>query len=189
MPVVRRVTTTGQPASGPPCATYAHRTGGDAPIGLWDGIAAQITALGYHIERDDCGSAYGQTNWTNNVVTVRADVQPAQAAKTLTHELAHILCDHKIRTATRPLREVEAESVACVVAAVCGLDTLPHSVPYIASWANDRDTAHQSAERVLAVADTILKQLDLALPETGAVDLDRHTSTATRAYPHVMAVA
>jgi hypothetical protein len=185
VPVVDVSQLQGNPPTVHPAPPTPIELAGDAPTGLWDGIAAQITTLGYRIERGDCGGANGQTNWTDSVVTVRADVEPAQAAKTLTH----ILCDHKTRTVARSLRKVEAESVACVVAAVCGLDTLPCSVPYVAGWANDRDTAHQSAERVLGVADSILKRLDLALNEAAAADLGLHASTATHACPHLLAVA
>ncbi|HEU0089027.1 MAG TPA: hypothetical protein VFQ77_15495 [Pseudonocardiaceae bacterium] len=135
---------------------------GDAPTGLWDGVTAQIRSRGYTVERGDCGTAYGRTIFPERRVIVRDGVEPAQAAKTLTHELAHILCDHESRVTStpRPLREVEAESVACIVATACGLDTLSYSVPYVAGWARDRDTARESAERVLTVADTILAHLE-----------------------------
>lgn len=135
---------------------------GDAPAGLWDGIAAQITAQHYTLERGDCGGAYGRTIYGDRRVVIRDDIEPAQAAKTATHELAHILCEHEARhfDAPRAMREVEAESVACIVASVCGLDTLAYSVPYVAGWAADPDTARASAQRVLAVADTILTGLD-----------------------------
>lgn len=188
VPVVDVSQLQGAPQAAQPTPPRPVELSGDAPTGLWDGVAAQIIARGYRIERGDCGGAYGETNWTNSVVTVRADVDPAQAAKTLTHELAHILCGHDTRTVSRSLREVEAESVACVVAAVCGLDTLPYSVPYVAGWAADRDTARQSAERVLAVADTVLKQLDHAT-RLGTLDYDDRTSNAAHVDAHAMAVA
>jgi hypothetical protein len=139
---------------------------GDAPAGLWDGIADQITRTGYQVERGDCDGAYGVTNFLTRRVRVRADLEPAQAAKTLTHELAHILCEHeqRIDTTSRSLQEVEAESVACIVTAVCGLDSLSYSVPYVAHWATDTETARLSAERVLAVADTILERLETQQP-------------------------
>lgn len=50
--------------------------------------------------------------------------------------------------------------MACIVTAVCGLDSLEYSVPYVAGWAKDRETARKSAERVFAVADKILAQLE-----------------------------
>lgn len=151
---------------------------GDAPIGLWEGIAEHITSLGYRIERTDCNPAYGQTHYADRRVVVRPNLATSQAAKTLTHELAHILCDHELRSTTpRGLREVEAESVACIVTAACGLNTLDYSVPYVAGWATDRETARKSAERVLAVADTILARLEASgVTTTSAADADQRVA-------------
>lgn len=140
-----------------PVPTRCALLPGDAPAGLWEALAAQVSAAGYQIERGDCGSANGVTDFTARTVRVRSDVDPAQAAKTLAHELAHILCEHDKRTdVTRQIGEIEAESVACIVATVCGLSTLAYSVPYVAGWATQATAAKQSAERVLSVADCIL---------------------------------
>jgi hypothetical protein len=105
--------------------------------------------------------ANGATYYGERRVVVRPDLSGSQAAKTLTHELAHILCDHEKRESlSRDVREVEAESVACVVTAVCGLDSL------------DRETARKSAEPVFAVADKILAHLESATAHA----LAEHTS-------------
>ncbi|PSK89946.1 hypothetical protein CLV63_12450 [Murinocardiopsis flavida] len=135
---------------------------GAAPEQLRDGIAAQIRARGFTVERGDCGDAYGWVRWDTRTVRVRATVDDAQAVKTLVHELAHIACEHEQRSATTPraLCEVEAESVACVVAAVAGLDSLAYSVPYVAHWAGTAETARASAERVLRVADEVVSALE-----------------------------
>jgi hypothetical protein len=144
---------------------------GDAPTGLWDEVAAQVTKLGYRIERTDCRPANGATYYGERRVVVRPDLSGSQAAKTLTHELAHILCDHEKREGlSREVREVEAESVACIVTAVCGLDSLEYSVPYVAGWAQDRETARRSAERVFAVADKILAHLESATAQAMVED-------------------
>jgi hypothetical protein len=174
VPVVDVSQLQGDPRAHHPAPPSPIELSGDAPAGLWDGIAALITARGYTVERADCGSAYGETIWSERRVLVRPDVDPAQAAKTLTHELAHILCDHELRRADtlRQVREVEAESVACIVTAVCGLDTLAYSVPYVAGWVDDRDTARASAHRVLTLADAILGQLDAAPRRSASADAD-----------------
>jgi hypothetical protein len=39
-------------------------------------------------------------------------------------------------------------------------------VPYVAGWARDQDTATRSAERIYAVADTILTRLGVPAPGT-----------------------
>ncbi|WP_291408847.1 hypothetical protein [Actinophytocola sp.] len=185
VPVVDVSQLQGEPRANRPAPPRPIELSGDAPAGLWDLIAAQITARGYSVERGDCDGAYGRTIWGERRVIVRADVDPAQASKTLTHELAHILCEHETRGADTPrhLREVEAESVACVVAAVCGLDTLAYSVPYVAGWAADRDAARQSAQRVLTVADAILGRLDQAPHQAASTDAD--TSAANAAHRNV----
>ena len=147
---------------------------GVAPARLWDSIAAQITARGFTVERGDCGDAYGWTRWATRTVRVRAAVDDAQAVKTLVHELAHIACDHEQRrtTTSRALLEVEAESVACVVAGFAGLDSLAYSVPYVAGWAGDTATAHASAERVLSIAEQIVSALEAGTPQPAARAID-----------------
>lgn len=144
---------------------------GLAPDELWNHVAALITERGYSIERGDCGTAYGWVRFDTRTVRVRANVEPAQATKTLVHELAHIWSGHDSRPGlTRAQHEVEAESVACLVSTVMGLDTLPYSVPYVAHWAGDADTARASADRVATVAD----QITAALQERAST----HNTTA-----------
>ncbi|MBB5429937.1 ArdC-like ssDNA-binding domain-containing protein [Nocardiopsis composta] len=158
--------TDGDPLPEPETGLVPAELRGAAPEHLWSGIADQISEQGYTVERGDCGSAYGFTDFPDRCVRVRDAVDDAQAAKTLIHELAHILCGHeeRITTVPRTVLEVEAESVACIVAAVAGLDSLPYSVPYVAGWADDVDTARQSAERVAAVADAIITRLQASAP-------------------------
>jgi DNA primase len=65
---------------------------GQAPHGLWDALAEQVRARGFELRRGDCpGGVNGLTHYLERTVTVRADVDDAQAVKTLAHELAHVL--------------------------------------------------------------------------------------------------
>jgi len=59
--------------------------------------------------------------------------------KTLIHESAHVLLHQSPPGCElpRPLKEVEAESVAYVVASVHGMPTDDYSFPYVAGWAGD----------------------------------------------------
>jgi hypothetical protein len=132
---------------------------GDAPAGLWVSVAALIEAEGFTVERGPCDrGAFGTTDLAARTVRVRDDVEPAQAAKTLTHELAHVLMGHD-GSMPGQVREVEAESVACLVTAALGLDSLAYSVPYVAGWAGNIAAVRTSAERVIATADLILAAL------------------------------
>ena len=96
-------------------------------------MAAQVEAAGFSIERGDCGGANGRTDFLSRVVRVRADVDAAQAAKTMAHELGHVLLDHGTSSCRGPA-EVEAESVAFLVCAGSGMETASYSFPYVTVW-------------------------------------------------------
>ena len=122
-------------------------------------------------------------------VRVRADVDAAQAVKTLAHEAGHVLlhdpADFTLppggagisRTATTPgtptgagattaqcrgVREVEAESVAYLVAATHGLPTDDYTFAYVTGWAAGVDRAEpervvrDTGVRVLAAGRAVL---------------------------------
>ena len=140
----------------------AHLTGAE-PEGLWDHLAGLVHDDGYHLERGPCGlGANGYTDYTARTVRVRDDVDPAQAVKTLAHELGHIRADHEHRfpdyAVSRDCRgqaEVEAESIAYLITAQAGLDSGTYSVPYLASWAGgDAELLRESMTRTLAIART-----------------------------------
>jgi antirestriction protein ArdC len=135
---------------------------GQAPGGLWDALAAQVQAEGFTLERGDCGSANGTTNMTTHIVRVRADVDAAQATKTLCHELAHIRLGHSgCITQPRSRIEVEAESVAYVVMRARGARTEAYSFPYVAHWAGgDPEKVLETAELVQRAARAILEALE-----------------------------
>jgi antirestriction protein ArdC len=138
---------------------------GDAPAQLWQRLAQVVENNGYRIERGPCGGAYGHTRFTDHIVRVRDDVAPAQATKTLAHELGHIRAEHHTRfaenyhrdTRCRGIAEVEAESIAYIVSAAAGLDTTDYTVPYIAHWAGgDTTVLRDTAARVITLARVIL---------------------------------
>jgi DNA primase catalytic core len=146
--------------------------GGQAPAGLWDRLAAQVQARGFTVDRGDCGQANGYTRFDTRVVRVRAELDDAQAVKTLAHELAHVILHdpgqvHADDTrACRGRVEVEGESVAYLVATSQGLASDAYSFPYVAHWADRvdaaslRDVLEQTAQRVQTTAHTILDALD-----------------------------
>jgi hypothetical protein len=136
---------------------------GEAPTGLWDSLAEQVTTAGLELVRGQCGGANGRTDYSTRTVTVREDVDDAQACKTLAHELGHILLGHEaqLMTGCRRVLEVEAESVAYIVAQASGLDCSGYSLPYVAHWAGgDLATVRKTAERVVSCAGVILAALD-----------------------------
>jgi hypothetical protein len=140
---------------------------GDDVSGAWDAVQGLIEAHGYRVERGSCGGANGYTDPRTMVVKVRDDVSPAQALKTLIHELAHIECLH-VEDMTSYLlhqgrQETEAESVAYVVCGALGLDSGAYSAPYVRGWSNgDAAVLAAAAELVIRSAGRILKGLEAA---------------------------
>ncbi len=120
---------------------------GHAPPGLWESLTGLVTGRGFTVERGDCGPANGITDFTARTVRVRGDVDDAQAVKTLAHEAGHVLlhdpadpADLGGSTVTsagfcRGTVEVEAESLAYLVAAAHGLATDDYTFPYVTGWA------------------------------------------------------
>lgn len=142
-------------------------TGGD-PAGLFDRLGELVTAEGYRIERHpEAGTSQGWTNYAERTVSVRPDVDPAQAAYVLAHELGHIRARHDEREISRPQRETEADSIAYVVCTALGLDSDISSVPYVAGW-SDGDP-----EVIAAAADIVRREASRILSELQPADDDQ----------------
>jgi hypothetical protein len=61
----------------------------------------------------------------------------------------------------RGVLEVEAESVAYIVSAACGLPTDGYSLPYVALWAGGNvKMVRETATRVMTAARTILAAVE-----------------------------
>jgi len=146
---------------------------GTGPESLWDRLAGLVEQDGFAVERGDCHGANGHTRFDDRVVRVRDDVDPAQATKTLAHELGHIRAGHETRfldrahgsVACRGGAEVEAESIAYLVTTAAGMHSDAYSIPYVAGWSGgDCDVLRRTASHVLTVARTITTQLGAFAP-------------------------
>jgi hypothetical protein len=75
-------------------------------------------------------------------------------------ETAHVLLHEEApgRYLPRPVKEVEAESVAYVVASVHGMNTDGYSFPYVAGWAGERGgrAVTETQSRVAQAARSII---------------------------------
>ena len=122
---------------------------GEAPPGLWDGLARQVDEAGFALSMaDPGGGARGRTNHLTHQVEVSPDLEPAQQVKTLAHELGHVLLHDPVQLPVEVLHkpggrgrvELEAESVAYLVTAAHGLDSSGYTFAYVGGWVPDRDT-------------------------------------------------
>ncbi len=165
---------------------------GQAPPGLGDSLAVLVAEQGFRLERGDCDGANGITLYDERVVRVRADVDDAQEAKSLAHELGHVLlAPDGMGGGCRGLREVEAESVAYMVTSAHGLDSGQYTFRYVTGWATQaaddsspEDVVRATGQRVTEVADRILAhtQADAIQPSEEALqaleaDIDRTINT------------
>ena len=132
----------------------------DAPEGIWDVLVSQATTAGFEVIREQKGSENGYCDFLNKKIAVRPDVAPAQAVKTLVHELAHALLHSEDRPNTAAIAEVEVESVAYIVCDAIGLDTSDYSFAYVARWSEGSiDFLRETGERVVGCAKQILEGL------------------------------
>jgi len=141
------------------------RLTGDDDHGLIAPLTKHLAANGWGIHRGRLTGANGYTNPETRQVTLAEGIAVEQAAKTLLHEAAHIelrhidnLDEYRVH---RGRMEVEAESVAYIVAGLHEFDTSRYSIGYITSWAGE-DTAliREAASRVLTAAHTIAEIFD-----------------------------
>lgn len=210
--------TSGQPL---PQQPTPQLLAGQAPQGLWDALAAQVTAQGFTLRRGDCGPGVnGLTHYRDRTVTVRADVDDAQAVKTLAHELGHVLMHDptnptdltsgattgmppqagapplvaaRAKTSAALCRgtvEVEAESLAYLIAASHGLDTGSYTFAYVAGWAANagQDGAAAPEHVVRSTAGRVLAAARLVLAGSQqAAAADHSTGPPTQAVADVAA--
>jgi len=168
---------------------------GQAPAGLWDGLADQITAHGFGLRlvsnAATIGGANGLTDYLTREVSLRMDMDDAAQVRTLAHELGHVVLHGPENTDAamhRGVAEVEAESVALILLAAHNMDSSQYTVPYVSTWASRIDgvdpvtAVQQTAARVRTAALGILDKLDTqTLPNGDPPGLDRATAIAPAA--------
>jgi DNA primase len=206
--------TTGKPLPTPP---RPQLLAGQAPAGLWDALAQVVTEGGFAVERGDCGAANGLTDYLARTVRVRADVDDAQAVKTLAHEVGHVLLHdpgNVLATAgtagipgtaatpgnprdpattsadCRGIKEVEAESVAYLVTAAHGLGTEDYTFPYVTGWASEVDRAEpERVVRETGARVLAASRTVLALTQPEPTTADQELTTAAELGPERTAAA
>ncbi|SDL93152.1 ArdC-like ssDNA-binding domain-containing protein [Microbacterium azadirachtae] len=133
---------------------------GDNDRGILTPLAEHLRRAGWMIAREHLWQANGYTDPARHLIVIDHNLSPAQTAKTLLHEAAHIQLDHtadlKEYRTHRGRMEVEAESVAYILAGLAGLDTSTYSIGYITGWsAADPDLVRETANHVLEAVHAI----------------------------------
>jgi len=109
------------------------------------------------------GSVNGYCYPDQKSITVDSTMSEAQKAKTLAHELGHMLLHTGLDRAlmTRDDKELEAESVAFIVCNAMGLETAEYSFGYLACWKGKgaEKAFRESTTRITEAASKIIEAL------------------------------
>lgn len=130
--------------------------------GAFERLAAVANTVGFCVVRATMPSAvFGDCTYSTSCIRVSSAAAPAQAVKTLAHEIAHAMLHEGCEN--RALAELEAESVAFVVCRHLGLDTSEYSLGYVTRWAGGTEVALEqikcSCARITATAKRIIDSL------------------------------
>ncbi|WP_190824778.1 ArdC-like ssDNA-binding domain-containing protein [Saccharopolyspora pogona] len=142
---------------------------GPAPEGMREGLAAIVAEHGFTLTSQPSRLGEdGYTDFASRNINITPGQSDAQAALTLAHEVGHMLMhDPTTRDPDEPghhrgIGEVEAESVAYLIAGHFGYDTRDNSFPYVAGWAGQRnptEVVRSTAEKVVRTAGDIIERI------------------------------
>ncbi|MDW8750564.1 PBECR4 domain-containing protein [Streptococcus suis] len=133
---------------------------------------------------DTPGTSRGYYSPMENKIVLQKGMSEQQTLKTLFHEMAHSdlhnLDAKATQDFTRSTKELQAESVAYVVASHYGFDTSEYSFGYLANWTEDAATL-SDLEAQLAIiqkeANSLIQRLDQSLEKVVSKTLSADTFT------------
>lgn len=141
---------------------------GDVDAARKDAIFTAIKKVtGIDVEFQDIkGGSKGYYSPASDTIVIKTGMSDAQTLKTVFHETAHkLLHDPKSEIVTvkspRNEKEVQAESVAFMVAEKFGIDTSEYSFPYIASWSEGKQL--EQLKNALQEIQSAAKQISNAI--------------------------
>lgn len=139
---------------------------GEDSKGTFTKVATLLTGQGWEVSSEPIAhiGVNGYTEPGTRKVVVNSENSPAQQAKTMIHEWAHIELGHvedlNEYQQHRGRMEAEAESVAYVMSGILGEDSSGYSVGYVAGWTrNDPETVKEVGEKVLATVNRMCATL------------------------------
>lgn len=155
--------TEGEPLPEPPAA-QALNGEGESEIGtrIDRRLSGFLIEEGVRLSSEDTGRANGYYRPADRFIAISNQLSGDQRTKTLVHEAAHYLADHR-GTVTREDAETVAESSAFVVLAHYGIDAGSYSFPYVARWAQDKAVLRRNLSEVQGVAAGLIAGIE----ETG----------------------
>ncbi len=151
--------------------SICNRIEGEDPAGHYAQLVTVAQSIGFTVEDHAYGgSTNGDCSHREHRIRVEAHNTPAQRVKTLAHELGHAILHAEYDS--RPVAELEAESVAFIVCANLGITSDDYSFGYVAIWAGGGDEAQkaikESGGRIQRAAEQILSTIEPATSSVAA---------------------
>jgi hypothetical protein len=118
-----------------------------------------LVEQGVSVIREDTRPANGYYHRFLRRITLDERFEGDRAAKTLTHETAHMVADHSLGIDPRDAETV-AESAAFLVLNHAGIDGSGYSFPYPARWAQDRIVLKRNLDAVQKTVHLLIDALE-----------------------------
>jgi antirestriction protein ArdC len=118
-------------------------------------LARFLLDEGLRLTKEDTGRANGFYRPGDRLIAISDRLTGDQQTKTLTHEAAHYLADHR-GAIPREDAETVAESATFVVLSHFGMDTGAYSFPYVATWAQDKQVLKRNLGEIQQVASQLI---------------------------------
>lgn len=150
--------TDGAPLPEPPVAQEI-REATDTGAALYGALETYVTAQGLTVVREVLARGYGYYAPLSKRIGIDSRLAGDQATKTLAHETAHCVADHRGGIA-RADAETVAESAAYVVLQHYGIDSSGYTFPYVARWAEDRAILTRNLAAIQQTSHTIIAGIE-----------------------------
>lgn len=158
--------------------------------GLSNVVEKKGFVIEYTTENELGKGCYGLCNYKEKKIKLLSGMSDIQTISTLVHECGHALAHSPYRDnfegiielPDRDIREVEAESIACVVCSHLGLDTENFNFSYITGWADgDITKFRKNMDRIGMYSGNLIEGIDTVFSqrkkEKEAVMPDKETET------------
>lgn len=137
--------------------------------GLSNVVEKKGFSIEYTTETELGKGCYGLCNYKEKKIKLLSGMSDIQTISTLVHECGHALAHSPYRDnfegiielPDRDIREVEAESIACVVCSHLGLDTENFNFSYITGWADgDITKFRKNMDRIGMYSGDLIEGID-----------------------------
>jgi antirestriction protein ArdC len=153
--------TEGEPLPSPPVVQELEGTSEIGTV-IDRSLARFLLEEGLRLTKEDTGRARGYYRPDGRLIAISDRLAGDQQVKTLIHEAAHYLADHRGAIPTEDAETV-AESAAFVVMSHFRVDTGAYSFPYVANWARDKAVLRRNFGEIQQVASRLI----MAIEDTG----------------------